>query len=52
LLPRQQRRIARAAEAFLSVRPELAVLDLRFDVMVVQPRRLPRHLTGAWRDDF
>lgn len=52
LLPRQQRRIARAAQAFLSLRPELAALDLRFDVMVVEPLRPPRHLAGAWRDDF
>ncbi len=51
LLPRQQRRIARAAEAFLAMRPELAPLALRFDVMVVAPLRLPRHLRGAWRAD-
>jgi len=46
--PRQQRRIARAAEAFLMMRPELAELAVRFDVMVVAPGRLPRHLAGAW----
>jgi putative endonuclease len=51
VLPRQRRRIARAAEAFLAMRPELAVLALRFDVMVVEPLRLPRHLPGAWRSD-
>jgi putative endonuclease len=51
LQPRQRRRIARAAEAFLAMRPDLAMLALRFDVMVVAPRRLPRHLTGAWRSD-
>jgi putative endonuclease len=51
LLPRQRRRIARAAEAFLAMRPDLAALALRFDVMVVEPRRLPRHLPGAWRSD-
>jgi putative endonuclease len=51
LLPRQRRRIARAAEAFLAMRPDLASLALRFDVMVVEPRRLPRHLPGAWRSD-
>jgi putative endonuclease len=49
--PRQRRRIARAVEAFLAMRPELAALALRFDVMVVEPRRLPRHLPGAWRSD-
>ena len=51
LLPRQQRRIARAVEAFLAMRPELATLALRFDVMIVEPKRLPRHLPGAWRSD-
>ena len=48
---RQRRRIARAAEAFVKARPGYAVLDLRFDVMLVGPWGLPRHLTGAWRGD-
>lgn len=47
--PRQRRRIARAAAAFVQRRPELAPLDLRFDVVLVAPRRLPRHLADAWR---
>ncbi len=51
LLPRQRRRIARATEAFLMMRPDLAGMAVRFDVMVVAPRRLPRHLPGVWRDD-
>jgi putative endonuclease len=51
LPPRQRRRIARAAQAFLVMRPELAPLAVRFDVMVVAPLRLPRHLPGAWRSD-
>jgi putative endonuclease len=51
LTPRQRRRIARAAEAFLLMRPDLAAMAIRFDVMVVEPRRLPRHLAGAWRSD-
>ncbi|HEV8031811.1 MAG TPA: YraN family protein [Stellaceae bacterium] len=51
LLPRQRRRIARATTAFLSMRPELAVLTLRFDVMLVAPLRPPRHLANAWRAD-
>lgn len=49
LLPRQRRRIARAAEAFLLSRPDLAELDLRFDLMLVTGSRLPRHLPAAWR---
>jgi putative endonuclease len=48
---RQRRRIARATEAFLLMRPDLAAMAIRFDVMVVEPRRLPRHLAGAWRAD-
>ena len=51
LQPRQRRRIARAAEAFLLTRPDLAPLALRFDVMIVEPLRLPRHLPGAWQSD-
>jgi putative endonuclease len=51
LPPRQRRRIARAAEAFLAMRPDLAGLAVRFDVMVVAPGRLPRHVPGAWRSD-
>jgi putative endonuclease len=51
LAPRQRRRIARAAEAFLLMRPELAAMAIRFDVMVVEPWRLPKHLPGAWRSD-
>jgi putative endonuclease len=51
LAPRQRRRIARAAEAFLLRRSDLVGLDLRFDLMLVAPRRLPRHWRGAWRTD-
>jgi putative endonuclease len=51
VLGRQRRRIARALEHFLSTRPDLAGLDARFDVMLVVPRRWPRHLADAWRLD-
>jgi putative endonuclease len=51
LPPRQRRRITRAAEAFLTMHPELAGLGLRFDLMLVAPRRLPHHWRGAWRAD-
>lgn len=46
----QRRRIARAAQAFLQARPDLAGRDVRFDVMLVAPWRLPHHLIDAWRD--
>lgn len=46
---RQRRRIARAAEAFLSAHSDLAGCEVRFDVMLAAPRRLPRHWPAAWR---
>lgn len=49
--PRQAGRIARAASAYLQSRPALAVLDQRFDVMLVRPWRLPVHLKDAWRPE-
>lgn len=49
LLMRQRARLARAAELFLAARPALARLDMRFDLVLVAPRRFPRHLADAWR---
>lgn len=49
LLPRQQQRLVRAADHLLAMRPVLAGLDIRFDLVLVAPRRLPRHLVDAWR---
>ena len=49
--PRQRRRVAQAFAQFLAGRPHLAGLDQRFDVMLVAPLRLPRHLANAWRLD-
>ena len=46
--PRQQARIVAAAEGWLAAHPEHAQCDLRFDAMLVAPRRLPRHLTAAF----
>jgi putative endonuclease len=48
---RQQQRITRAVAHFLGRRPDLATLAARFDVMLVAPRRWPRHLVDAWRDE-
>ena len=48
---RQQQRIMRAVAHFLGGRPDLAVLAARFDVMLVAPRRWPRHLVDAWREE-
>lgn len=48
---RQKQRLIRAAGWVVSGRPNLALLDTRFDVMLVAPRRLPRHIVDAWRAD-
>lgn len=50
LQPHQQFRIRNAALAFLARRPDLAELSMRFDVVLVTPGRLPRHLRDTWRD--
>ncbi|MGH7088742.1 MAG: YraN family protein, partial [Stellaceae bacterium] len=49
VLGRQRRRVTRALEQFLAARPDLIALDARFDVMLVVPWHLPRHLRDAWR---
>jgi putative endonuclease len=46
--PRQQQRIIDAAQAWLMAHPEHAELELRFDAMLIAPRRLPRHLLAAF----
>lgn len=48
--PAQQARIRKAASAFLARRPDLAVLTLRFDAVLVAAGRWPRHIPDAWRD--
>jgi putative endonuclease len=43
-----RRRVARAAAVWLAAHPAAAGLDLRFDVVIAAPRRLPRHLPGVF----
>jgi putative endonuclease len=45
---RQQARIIEAAQAWLIDHPEQADFELRFDAMLIAPRRLPRHLLAAF----
>jgi putative endonuclease len=45
----QRARIARAAELYLGARPALRHKGVRFDAILVTPRRLPRHVKEAWR---
>jgi putative endonuclease len=40
--PEKQRRVRRAAEAWLAARPELAALRLGFDVVAVRDGRVER----------
>lgn len=46
--PRQQARIIDAAQGWLMAHPEHAEFELRFDAMLIAPRRLPRHLLAAF----
>jgi len=46
--PRQQARIINAAQAWLVAHPDYAEFELRFDAMLIAPRRLPRHLLAAF----
>jgi putative endonuclease len=46
--PRQQARIINAAQAWLAAHPEHAEFELRFDVILIAPRHLPRHLLAAF----
>ena len=46
--PRQQARIINAAQAWLVAHPDYAEFELRFDAMLIAPRRLPRHVLAAF----
>ncbi len=43
-----QQRIANAADLWLSTQKDFAKLSIRFDIMVVLPRRWPVHFPGAF----
>ena len=46
--PRQQARIINAGQVWLVAHPDHAELELRFDAILIAPRRLPRHLLAAF----
>lgn len=46
--PAQRRRIVRGAEGFLARRPAYAGYDIRFDLILVAPRRWPLHIENAF----
>jgi len=45
---RQQRRIIAAAEAWLAANPNDVSQNIRFDAILVAPRRWPRHIQAAF----
>ena len=49
LLAVNDRRIVRAAEYYLTRRPELMNRTLRFDVIFLAPRMWPRHVRNAFQ---
>ena len=51
LQPRQQRRIAAAASAWLALNPHAADSNIRFDAVLVAPRKIPRHIPAAFETD-
>ncbi len=46
---RQRDRVGRAAQLFLSGRPDLAPLDQRFDVIMVYPWKFIQHIKNYWQ---
>lgn len=52
LLPRQRRRIAAAAEAYLAEHPELSTLNMRFDAVLMTNSGEMEHLPGAFDAEF
>ncbi len=46
--PRQQQRIAAAAEAWLAAFGQGSLRDFRFDVILVVPGKMPRHIPAAF----
>ncbi len=44
-----ERRIADAADLWLAKHPQAAGFDLRYDMVIVTPWRLPNHLPDAFR---
>ncbi len=49
LRKKQRQRIEAAAKFFLAKNHTLQDCSVRFDVIALAPRRLPRHIKGAWR---
>ena len=50
--PQQQRRIAKAAEAWLATQPALTNLDMRFDAIIVNAKGALTHIDDAFRPEI
>lgn len=48
LTPRQMQRIVAAAEFWLAAHDGFADMQMRFDAILIAPRRLPRHIKSAF----
>ena len=51
LQPRQQRRIAAAASAWLALNPNDVDSNIRFDAVLVAPGKIPRHIPAAFETE-
>jgi len=51
LQPRQQRRIAAAATAWLAEHPDDVESNIRFDAVLVAPGHIPRHVPAAFETE-
>src|SRR5689334_7932172 len=49
VMPDLRRRIEAAARIWVSGRPKLRSHPWRFDIVLLAPGRLPRHMRDAWR---
>ena len=49
--PQQRRRIVGAAECWLQARPQDGEGDVRFDVVIITPGKLPQHIPAAFDAD-
>lgn len=47
----QRQRLAAAASAIASRRPDLAGANVRLDLIALAPGRWPRHIANAWPGD-
>jgi len=51
LSQRQQQRIIRSASLFVAKKAEFANFEMRFDLLIIRPWRMPEHLVNAWQEN-